>query len=165
MMGRFCEARIRPDGSSSLYPVHDRHLHIHQHGVVVVLLRHSDCNLAVLCQIDLNRGIFKQADCDFLVDLVVFDQQHARPARSIDFERRSNLDMTSRLLVGMENSNDCVEKGRRSDGLDKYVLKAIFLGLFQHILAAIGGHHHEVRRDREIGQCKNALAGFDAIEH
>ena len=72
--------------------------------------------------------------------------------------------MISRLLVGAENSNDRVEKGRRRDGLDEYVLKSIFLGLFQHILAAIGGHHHEVRRDREIGQCKNALAGFDAIE-
>ena len=55
--GQVPQARIRPDLSSSLNPVHHGHLHIHQHDVVVVLPRHSDGNLAILCQINLNRGI------------------------------------------------------------------------------------------------------------
>ena len=65
--------------------------------------------------------------------------------------------MISRLASGAENSNNCVEKGRRRNGLDEYILKSILLGLFQYILAAIGGHHHEMGEIESSGSARMLL--------
>ncbi len=65
--------------------------------------------------------------------------------------------------VGAQGDDGGVEQNRRRDGLDEDVFKAAFLGLLQHLLAAIGGHHHEMGRGVEVGQSENALAGFDAV--
>ncbi len=38
------------------------------------------------------------------------------------------------------------------------------LGLLQHLLAAVGRHHHEMGRELDLGQREDALAGLDAVK-
>src|SRR6516164_11084479 len=162
--GQTTEARVRPDGLCRLYPTHYRHLHVHQHHVVVALAHHPHRNLAVLRQIDGHFSFFEQPLRHFLVELIIFHQQHPRAARSAGVEGSASVDIIARLLLGTEGSSGCLEQCGGSDRLDENVLEAFGLGLFQHFFTAIGGNHHQVRWSSEMRQGANTLARFDAID-
>ena len=72
--------------------------------------------------------------------------------------------VSARSAVGAERDDGRIEQDRGGDGLDEDVLEADVLGLLQHLLAAVGRHHHEMGRELEIGQREDALAGLDAVE-
>ena len=59
-----------------LKPVHDGHLHVHQDDVEMFTLEALDRLLAIGRNADPVAGLFKQMQCQFLIDQVVFDEQH-----------------------------------------------------------------------------------------
>ena len=149
MIGKVLEARIRPDDARRLDAVHHRHLHVHQHDVVVVVRRSCATRyLAILREIDEDLGVFELADGDFLIDLIVLDQQHARSAHAGRCRRTDRLTMSSVASRSAPRATTAVSNRiEEVTGLMSTFSKPHFLGLLQHLLAAIGGHHHEMRRE------------------
>ena len=95
---------------------------------------------------------------DLLVDLVVLDQEHARPAHALDIEGEAGLPRSrsprrSAPSAPMAVSNSMDERHR----LDQHVLEAALLGLLQHLLAAIRRHHDEMRRGSRSGSARMRL--------
>ena len=162
--GQGLEARVGPQDARRLDAVHDRHLHVHEHDVIVVLAHHAHRFGAVLGEIDEDLRLLELADGDFLIDLVVLDQEHARPAYALDIEGEAGLHGFGRLKIGAERADGRVEQDGGGHRLDQHVLEAALLRLLQHLLAAIRRHHDKMRRGVEVGQRQDAPAGLDAVQ-
>ncbi len=104
------EARVGPQDARSLDAVHDWHLHVHEHDVIVVLTHHAHRLGAVLGEIDEDLRLLELADGDFLIDLVVLDQEHARPAYALDIEGETGFHGFGRLKIGAERTDGRVEQ-------------------------------------------------------
>ncbi len=144
--GQVLEAPVGPEDARGRHSVHHRHLHIHQHGVVIVLLDQPDGLLAILGQIHEHVGVLELAHGHFLIDLVVLDQKDPRPAQAIDVERRAGNRRLCRPTISAEDDNRRVEQNGRCHRLDQHVFESALLGLFQHLLAAVSGDHHQMGR-------------------
>src|SRR5690606_18369315 len=64
------------DAPRRLQPVHDRHLDVHQYGVVVALLHAFDGDLAVFGDVHVHALAAQQFGGEFAVDVVVLHEQH-----------------------------------------------------------------------------------------
>ena len=90
----------------------------------------------------------EQLDRDLLVDLVVLDQQHARPCE----RRRCSAAGRARAARAISPSGRRIRPTsvstsvERLTGLTRNALHAGRLGLGAHLLASEGGHHHQARR-------------------
>jgi hypothetical protein len=72
-----CELSLAADGFGGLVTVHHRHLNVHQHAIERfggdLIYRFA----TILCDRNADPGIAQQLTGELLVDLVVFNQQHA----------------------------------------------------------------------------------------
>src|SRR5262249_35625917 len=159
--GQIDKARVRPDNAPGLDTVHDGHLHIHQYEVIVIVLHYAHGNLAILRHIDFNLGVFELAESNLLIDLIVLDEQHTRPPRSGQIERRSTQHEAGRFIASLQDCKRGIEEGRRGYRLDQDVLYSAILGLFQYLLSAVRRNHHEMWRGWQVD---NALAGFNPVQ-
>jgi hypothetical protein len=116
--GQRLEAGVRPQDARRLDAVHHRHLHVHEHDVVVVLARHAHRFGAVLGEVDEDLRLLELADGDFLIDLVVLDQEHARAAYALDIEGETGLHGLGCLKIGAERADGRVEQDGRGHRLD-----------------------------------------------
>ena len=152
IIGKCLKARVGSDDAGRLDAVHDRHLHVHQDDVVVVVADHAQGHLAVFREIDERLGIFELAHGDFLIDLVVLDEQDARATHGLNVEGRNWLLGLDTLAVGAQRHHGCIKQNGGGDRFDEDILKATFLRLFQHFLAAVGRHHHKMGREWDPGE-------------
>ena len=81
--------RQRTDGARRGESIHHRHLHVHQHNIVDRATHLFHCGGAVGRQINIQLELAQERGRHFLIELVVFDQQH--PAASEDSEIRRRL--------------------------------------------------------------------------
>ena len=83
--------------SCSLVAVHDRHLNIHQHHIIIPRCRsykQLHCRLAILGRLNLQPLHFQQLDSNLTVQLVILNQQHPFPCQFL-MQLRNSLAVTS----------------------------------------------------------------------
>ena len=134
------------------HAVHHRHLHVHQHHVVIGRLHLVQRHLAVFGQVHQKSGIAQQLNGHFLVELVVFHQQNPRA-----------LDDGQRLLGGAgsihrlahagrgvaQHAHHTVKQQRRIDRLDQHIFNARVFSALEHFLAAVARDQHHARQRGE----------------
>ena len=162
---KILQARDLADLPGRLHPVHHRHLHVHQHDVVIKGINLVQSNPAVLGQIDNEAGITEQFGCHVLVKIVVLHQQDTGA-----LDAGQLLEGIGRRLSGgpragnhaSQNVYDAVEEHRRIDRLDQHILNACFLRALYDLLAAESGHHYHVRHmaERKFSQSPGRLVAI-----
>src|SRR5262249_6007579 len=86
--------RIRTNGLGRSDAVHDWHLHVHEHNVVIVLADHFDSKSTVFGLVDGKVRVFEKTEDNFAVEFVVLDEKDASATNGgkVDFGSGAGLD-------------------------------------------------------------------------
>ena len=139
---------VAAQGPGGGFAVHDGHLHIHEHSVVVLALNAVDGDLAVLCHVHRKPGVQQQLHGHHLVEFVVLHQQHlgAPDLQRQLIGRRCGGDGAAPGGRGMlQRLHEGVEQHRGIDGLDEHGVNALRTRGPHHVLAPVGRHHQHLR--------------------
>ena len=125
------------------------HLHVHQHHVVGRCEGHRDGPVTVLGELGAQADGAQQFECDFLVDRVVFGEQHAvapaAPAqRGLGHARRH--DRGQRLGLVAHHAGEHVVQRRGGDRLDEHRVEARRQRIAPHRRVVVGGDQHGRRQ-------------------
>ena len=155
--GQGGKAGIGAQLARGLQPVHDRHLHVHQHQVVRLALHLLHGHVAVTGQIHLHARCLQQLLGHLLVERVVLYQQHTR---TMQCRRSHHLRTGGRTGQGQGGiAGQRLHQGIEQDGgahrFDQYIGNALHLGRAHHVLTAKGSHQNQAR---QFGQAQAAHA-------
>ena len=128
--------------------VHDRHLHIHEHQIVLSLLYLLERDRPILGEVHQQAGAGQQLHRHLLVQLVVLDDQQARPADAFELRQlrvRSRGGVARTADLPAEDIHRGVEQDRGVDRLDQNIGDPGRSGVRDQLLFAVGGHHHQFR--------------------
>ena len=141
------QAGIPADFARGLQSVHDRHLHVHQDDVVAARLRLFDSQAAIFGKSDFETGILEQFDRHFLIEIVVFHEQHAGPSQAAHSRsvvgRRTGPGRRGRAC-DPECAHHALEKGRSTDRFYQHFLDADCLCFPDDFFPAESGDHQQV---------------------
>ena len=149
--GQFTPVRQAADRAGRRDAVHDRHLHVHEHDVVIVgrrLRHHVERDGAVGGKFNNETGLAEQFGGDLLVQIVVLDKQDAAaddPAQ-VDAGRRGCEHETALARAAAQDAHDSIEKQRGSDRFDQDILEAGLAGRLHDLVAPKGSDHDQARR-------------------
>jgi hypothetical protein len=155
------------DPPGGLEAVHPRHLQVHQHEGVVVLLHAPHALLAVRREVDLDVRRAEQLDRDLLVELVVLHEQDARPAQPVEIGgglgRGDQRRPRDRGGLARESADRGVEEQRRAHRLDEHAFELCAFRFVEHFFAVVGGHDDAARLRLERHRLHSA-GRLDAVQ-
>src|SRR4029434_10662645 len=160
------EARIGANGLGGSDAVHDGHLHVHEHNIVIVLADHLDGKSAIFSLVHGEVRFFEKTEGNFAVKFVVLGKKDASATngRKIDLCSGAGLDFAGRVLTEAESLNDRVKEHRVRNGLDQYVLEGSLLGLLEHFPAHIVVDDNKLGMPLGMRKCVDTFACFNAIK-
>ena len=109
--------RVLADHSRSIIPIQDRHLDIHQDDIEIHLLQFFDSLPAIIGNFHHEAGATEEFTGDFLIDVIVFSQQHPDPsqltqiAAVVDFDQ---VIIRCQCIVLLEDFSNGIEKVRKT---------------------------------------------------
>ena len=155
--GQGGKAGVGAQLARGLQPVHDRHLHVHQHQVIRLALHLLNGHVAVTGQVHLHACGLQQLLGDLLVERVVFYQQHART-----MQRGGSHRLRTGWRAGQgqgritgQRLHQGVEQDRGAHRLDQHIGNALHLGGAHHVFTTKGSYQNQAR---QFGQAQAAHA-------